>query len=96
MASRTVLDPQARAAVHGYLAQCHPELLGEELVGLKLGSAWLVEIQGNAGGTRVVMMVDTRGVVEEVGARTISRGAAARSFADLRAPAAGPRWAAIG
>ena len=60
------------AAASAFLAERYPELAGQKLVGLRLGSSWLVETEPTTPSEdsqpyKVVLMVNRHGFVEEIG-----------------------------
>jgi hypothetical protein len=84
-------EPSVLAAATDFLAQRYPELVGEELAGLQLGSSWLIETEPTMGGGdekayKVVLMVNKHGFVEEVGSAPTSRQTVQRCLAGLQAP----------
>ena len=94
-------EPSVLAAATAFLAERYPELVGEELAGVQLGSGWLIETEPTTGSgeepsSKVVLMVNRHGFVEEVGAaadgapgRPTLLGRACRPLQSGRA-AAGP------
>ena len=90
---RELSEPSVLAAATAFLAERYPEMAGEELAGLQLGSGWLIEAEATTRGGReqpykVVMMVNRHGLVEEVGAAPTSRQTVQRCLAGLQSPAA--------
>lgn len=84
-------EPSVLAAATAFLAERYPELVGEELAGLRLGSGWLFETEPTTGSGeepsyKVVLMVNRHGFVEEVGSPSTSRQAVQRCLAGLQAP----------
>ena len=82
-------EPSVLAAATAFLAERYPELVGEELAGLQLGSSWLVETEATTGGGldqpyKVLMMVNRHGFVEEVGSAPTSRQTVQRCLAGLQ------------
>ena len=89
---RELSEPSVLAAATAFLAERYPELAGEELAGLQLGSSWLIEAEATTRGGleppyKVVMMVNRHGFVEEVGTAPTSRQTVQRCLAGLQAPA---------
>ncbi|MGP8205018.1 MAG: hypothetical protein ACLQVK_02995 [Acidimicrobiales bacterium] len=89
---RELSEPSVLAAASAFLAERYPEMAGEELAGLQLGSSWLIEAEATTSGDlepyKVVMMVNRHGLVEEVGAAPTSRQTVQRCLAGLQSPAA--------
>ncbi len=82
-------EPSVLAAATAFLAERYPELAGEELAGLQLGSSWLIETEATTGGAdeqpfKVVLMVNRHGFVEEVGSAPTSRQTVQRCLAGLQ------------
>lgn len=79
------------AAAGAFLAERYPELAGQKLVGLRLGSSWLVETEPTTPSEgsqpyKVVLMVNRHGFVEELGPVTL-RQTVHRCLAGLQSPA---------
>jgi hypothetical protein len=86
--NRGLSEQSVLAAATAFVAERYPELVGDELAGLQLGSGWLVETEpttrsGEDVPSKVVMMVDRHGYVEEVGSAT-SRQTVQRCLAGLK------------
>jgi hypothetical protein len=84
-------EPSVLAAATAFLAERYPELVGEELAGLQLGSSWLIETEPTTSGGdeqpyKVVLMVNRHGFVEEVGSALTSRQTVQRCLAGLQPP----------
>jgi hypothetical protein len=84
-------EPSVLAAATAFLAEQYPELAGEELAGVRLGSGWLVETEATTRGGddqpyKVLMMVNRHGFVEEVGSAPTSRQTVQRCLAGLQPP----------
>ena len=88
---RELSEPSVLAAATAFLAERYPELVGEDLAGLQLGSGWLVEAEATTRGGeeqpyKVVLMVNRHGFVEEVGSAPTTRQTAQRCLAGLQSP----------
>jgi hypothetical protein len=90
MASRVSTDLSAQSAASEYLAKRHPELAGRGLSVLKLGLGWLVEAtpdDATSGDrpSRVVLMINRHGFVEEIWSGRSPRQVSPRRLAPLQA-----------
>lgn len=88
MASRVSTKSTAGEVAWEYLASHHPGLEGSDLSVLELGAGWLVEtiFSPEAGNyTRVLLMINRHGFVEEIGAGPGTRQSARRGLATLNA-----------
>ncbi|HYA44940.1 MAG TPA: hypothetical protein VED59_04980 [Acidimicrobiales bacterium] len=100
MAGVVSSDAAARRAALAYLAWQHGELGSDQLSVLRLESGWLVElVPERPDGSRVLLMVDNFGVVEEIGSE-LPRYSVHRHLASLRSPGqrsigSAPHWAAV-
>ena len=84
-------EPSVLAAATAFLAERYPELVGEEMGRLRLGSGWLIETEPTTGSgeeppSKVVLMVNRHGFEEEVGAPSTARQTVQRCLAGLQAP----------
>ena len=89
MSTAVVLEISAEDAAFSFIAERYPTLDIDHLSVLRLGSNWLVEVEVSGGtegnpAARVVLIVDSKGAVEETGAPVVSRHNVHRCLADLR------------
>ena len=87
MASRVTNGQTAGEVAWAYLAEQHPGVATRDLLVLKLEHGWLIETvpAADGDGTKVFMVVNRYGFVEEVGLGSVTRQNAHRHLNGFRA-----------